>query len=156
MAVTLKWNGPQYGALAGRKMDAFLKAAGAAHWRISLDMAALSKNTGTPVTRTRDTSGQGGGPVGSQYTIYPFPSKPGEPPRIRTGFGRKNIVGGYNKTLQKWRTGYTRLARYMTWHELGIRYPGGTQQRPTIIPALRDNLDRLAVIGKNAADRVQT
>lgn len=85
-------------------------------------------------------------------TIYPNPSRPGEPPRVRTGQGLKNIVGGLSPDGLAWRTGYTRNARYMTFHELGIRYARvGLQQRPTVVPALQNNLQRLFEIAKRAA-----
>jgi hypothetical protein len=89
----------------------------------------------------------------SQITIYPNSSKPGEAVRFRTGFGHKNIVGGWQK--HRGRVGYTRNARYMTWHELGIRYPRGTQQRPLIIPALRDSIRQLAREMERAARSVK-
>jgi hypothetical protein len=41
----------------------------------------------------------------------------------------------------------------MTFHELGIRYrKRGLEQRPTIIPALRKNFQRIIMVGRNAAD----
>lgn len=90
-----------------------------------------------------------------QVTIYPFPSKPGESPRIRTGIGHKNIVQGYSSQQQVGRVGYTRNARYMTFHELGIRYKKGIQQRPTIVPAIRESQRRMMIAGRNAARAVQ-
>jgi len=78
-------------------------------------------------------------------TIYPNSSEPGESPRRRTGFGQKNIVFGFDRNAEMARVGYTRLARYMTFHELGITYSKvGFQQRPTIVPALADNLGPLS------------
>jgi hypothetical protein len=85
----------------------------------------------------------------TQVTVYARSSLPGESPRRRTGFGQKNIVGGRDGLVA--RVGYTRAARYMTFHELGIRYPthgrnkgrGRIQRRPTIVPALKDNIARL-------------
>jgi hypothetical protein len=90
----------------------------------------------------------------TQITIYPHSSKPGESVRRRTGIGQKNIVGG-RKGLRA-RVGYTAVAKYMTFHELGIRYPrGGKQKRPTLVPVLRRNHVRLAGIMRNAADRTK-
>lgn len=87
----------------------------------------------------------------TQITVYPNSSKPGEPVRRRTGFGQKNIVGGRRGGVA--RVGYTKNARYMTWHELGIRYPRGQQRRPLIIPALRDSRDRLSKLMARVAQR---
>lgn len=160
MVVKLKWNGPEFRRYTDRKIDAFLKAAGTEHLRICQQMASVP-NPGVRKKRTRDTSKQGGGRKGSQYTVYPHSSKGaappayGEPPRVRSGFGRKNIVGGYNRPAKAWRTGYTANARYMTFHEIGIRYKRGTQRRATVVPALMLNRDRLTHIGKAAADRIK-
>jgi len=161
MVVRLKWRGAEFKRFVGRKAEAFLKAAGIEHLRICQQMASVP-NPGVRMKRTRDTTAQGGGPKGSQYTVYPYSSRGavppsyGEPPRARTGFGRKNIVGGFNPSLMAWRTGYTRSGRYMTYHELGIRYPRrGTERRATVVPALELNERRLVAIGKNAADRTR-
>jgi hypothetical protein len=88
-------------------------------------------------------------------TVYPNSSKPGESPRRRTGFGQKNIVRGMNAQRPAARVGYTRLIRYMTFHELGIRYSRGIQQRPTLVPAFRNNIHRLSTIARIAAQRTR-
>lgn len=91
----------------------------------------------------------------TQITVYPHSSRPGEPVKVRSGFGRKNIVGGYNRQRKAWRTGYSANARYMTFHEVGIRYPrAGFQQRPTVVPAVQNNQTRLVQVGKAAAERI--
>lgn len=78
-------------------------------------------------------------------TVYKNSSKPGESPRRRTGFGQKNIVFGHDRKKLQARVGYTRAARYMIFHELGIRYSKvGLQKRPTIVPALADNIPHLS------------
>ncbi len=89
----------------------------------------------------------------TQITVYPNSSRPGEPVRRRTGIGQKNIVGGRRGAVA--RVGYTRNAKYMTWHELGIRYPRGRQQRPLIIPALRDSANRLSALMARTAQSIQ-
>jgi hypothetical protein len=107
-------------------------------------------NIGVRHRRVRDTSKQGGGPVGSQYTTYPNSSKPGEPVRRRTGFGQRHIavsvamsgIGGE----PTFRIGYSAGASYMVMHELGIRYSSGLQQRPVLVPTLYDNAARLSQV----------
>ncbi len=90
----------------------------------------------------------------TQITIYPNSSKPGESVRRRTGIGQKNIVGG--RQGLRARVGYSPVARYMTFHEIGIRYPrGGKQKRPTLVPVLRRNHQRLAGLMRRAADRTK-
>jgi hypothetical protein len=100
-------------------------------------------NSGRRRVRTRDTSR---GKKGSTYTVYPTPAKEGDPPRLRTGFGRKNIVFQFSgwKTGDPWvRVGVTRNALYMFWHEVKRR-----GQRPWMIPTLlrlRDKLGAMAM-----------
>lgn len=146
MAVVLRMFDKEFQQMVDRKMDAFLAAATLELHRQSLRNASVP-NPGqvVPITRPRK------GGAKTQRTIYPFPSESGESPRMRTGFGRKNIVQGYSKQRKEGRVGYTRNARYMTFHELGIRYKHGEQKRPTIIPALRDNHERMVAVGRNAA-----
>jgi hypothetical protein len=67
----------------------------------------------------------------------------GEPPRRRTGAGQKGIVWGSSLSLLEARVGYTRNARHMTFHEIGIRYRrAGFQMRSTIVRMLRRNRRR--------------
>lgn len=89
----------------------------------------------------------------TQITIYPNSSKPGEAVRQRTGFGRKNIVAGWEGLRS--RVGYTKNARYMAMHELGIKYSKGRQRRPLMVPALRDTHPQLANNMRKIADRTK-
>jgi hypothetical protein len=97
--------------------------------------AVLSRpNTGVSKTRTRTTSR---GVKGSTYTVYPNSSKPGEPPRLRTGFGRRAVTtkkSDWNQFLIGWMAN----AFYMALHELGYKPRGGRfQRRPSLFPTLR-------------------
>lgn len=156
MAAKLKWFGAQFLKKSARQIEAMFDV-----WWIEVQRIARLKasvpNIGVARTRKRDTSAQGGGKKGSQYTVYPHSSKPGESPRRRTGFGQKNIVGGRQGMGARSiaRVGYTAKARYMTYHELGIRYRSGKQQRPTIIPTLSDNRPRLVKLMERAAQRTR-
>ncbi len=155
MAVVLRMFDKEFRAMVDRKVDAFLSAVGLELHRIARKKASIS-NRGVRVGKGR-TRGKGGRFVKGQKsrTVYPHSSKSGESPRRRTGFGHENIAWGYSRQRKVARVGYTRNARYMTFHELGIRYRKGKQQRPTIVPALRDNHRRLMVVGRNAARAVQ-
>ncbi len=135
----------EFRRLTDRQMDAFLQAATLELHRQALKNASVS-NKGKVVKITRPRKGG----AKTQRTIYPNSSLPGESPRRRTGFGWSNIVWGYSKSRKEGRVGYTRNARYMTFHELGIRYKRGKQQRPTIVPAIRDNLQQLKAVARNA------
>lgn len=152
MAVGLTWRGAEFERLCDDAVAKGLEAATLELHTIARQKASVS-NVGVsqPVKRIRAGGNK------TQRTIYPFSSKgsptpPGESPRRRTGFGQKNIVYGFSRQLMQGRVGYTRAARYMTFHELGIRYGRrGLQYRQTILPALRDNLARLRAIFKDYA-----
>ncbi len=49
------------------------------------------------------------------------PSRPGEPPRAGTGFGRKNIIHEHDRNIPASRVGVMKNAIYMAWLDLGIR-----------------------------------
>lgn len=146
--MALKLRIKEFQALIDRKIDAFLKNATLKLHEIARENASVS-NKGVTIAVTRPRAGGNA----TSRTIYPQPSKPGESPRMRTGFGHDNIVQGYSRTLQIGRVGYTRSARYMTFQELGITYARvGKQQRPTIVPALRMNIPSIAEAGRIAAE----
>ena len=145
MAVRLKWRGKEFNALVARKVRRGIAAATVELHKIAQKMASIP-NTGQTVEVQRQTPGGNK----STRTVYPNSSKPGEPVRRRTGHGQKNIV--YIVTDTVGRVGYTANARYMTFHELGIRYTRGIQQRPTIVPALWNNLPRLKAIFRRVAE----
>jgi len=160
MATRLKLNTAGFKAMTRRQMEAGIAAATVDLHRIARKKAGIP-NPGVTVTSTRARAGGNK----SSRTEYPTSSRPGESPRRRTGFGQKGIVMGVHGL--EGRVGYTRLARYMTFHELGIRYHrsggetrdkrgrflarGGIQRRPTIVPALKRNRARLILIMKRAA-----
>jgi len=141
VAVIIK--GKQFEGWMNRRIDRYLSAVGGELHRLS-QIAASKVNTGVRVRRKR---GHG------SYTKYPTPSRPGESPRMRRGIGKRNIVWGYDKQLQEARVGYTAEARYMTFHELAIRYrKKGYQQRPTILPTKRTYRQHLIAFGRRAAE----
>lgn len=80
-------------------------------------------NTGESRKRVRDTTARGGGPIGSQYTVYLKPSKPGEPPRKRTGFGQTKIVRETNDDPDNplARVGVSKAGIHMAYLELGTK-----------------------------------
>jgi len=79
------------------------------------------------------------------YTIYPNPSKPGEAPRLRTGFGRNNVVVNHDPNGQYTRVGVTRNGIYMFYLEVGTRH---IARRPWLMRTLLENQE---VIAKLAA-----
>lgn len=78
-------------------------------------------------------------------TIYPNPSKPGEPPKLRTGFGQRNIVKEFDAASMEARVGVTANAMYMFYLEVGTRT---IARRPWLMATL---LKHMNTIGKLAA-----
>lgn len=142
MAVTVKFHDKKFVEGFEKATATGLIRAGR-FYHAQVRMAVSRPNSGVRRVRTRDTSR---GKKGSTYTVYPNPSKEGDPPRLRTGFGQKNIVYEFSgwKTGDPWvRVGITRNALYMFWHEVKQR-----GRRPWLIPTLmrlREALGRLAM-----------
>jgi hypothetical protein len=78
-------------------------------------------------------------------TVYPSPSKPGEPPKLRTGFGARNVVMEFDKAAMAGRVGVTANGMYMFYLEVGTRR---IARRPWLMATL---LKHLVTIGKLAA-----
>jgi len=76
----------------------------------------------------------------SGKTVYPDPSKPGEPPRKRTGFGQRGIVREFDGLTA--RVGVTKNALYMAYLELGT---SRIAKRPWVVSTLRKHRN---LIGK--------
>jgi HK97 gp10 family phage protein len=137
MAVNIQWNGDE---LKKKLLEGGKE--GIARATITLHTAcqkAVSKpNTGVSKRRTRDTKR---GKKGSQYTVYPHPSAPGEPPRLRKGFGRANIQAKFVNDGLTGRVGIFGNAAYMVYLEFGTRRVAA---RPWLLATLEANKDELA------------
>lgn len=168
MAVTIKDNSKRFQAWIERRQDAYLTAITRECHTLARKAASVP-NPGQPKRFSKElrarrraqkkaalAAGEKFALSTTQRTVYPFPSKPDESPRMRTTKGHKNIVQGYSRARKEGRVGYTRLARYMAFHELGIRYRRmGFQQRPTIMPVVRGQQPRLLAVGKAAIRRTR-
>jgi len=66
------------------------------------------------------------------------PSLPGESPKWRTMDGRNSITSVRKQGGAAYGFLNNVPGTYMTYHELGIEYPKGFQQRPTLVPAFHD------------------
>lgn len=76
-------------------------------------------------------------------TVYPYPSKPGEPPRKRTGWGQRHIVWDIDRDKLEGRVGISVNAIYMLFLELGTRR---IRPRPWLVATyekLRTELNQL-------------
>jgi hypothetical protein len=91
------------------------------------------------VRRTRDTSR---GKKGSQYTIFRG-SRPGEPPQVRRGFGRKSIDMELSRESLTTQLGVRRNAAYMAYLEVGT---GRIRPRPWLLPALEMSQGQLRAL----------
>lgn len=96
-------------------------------------MLVNKPNTGKRVKIKRPVKGGNK----SSRTIYPTPSKPGEPPKKRTGFGQRNIVWEYDSAKMVGRYGITKNALYMFFLEIGTRF---IAPRPWMLKALTNNI----------------
>ncbi len=97
-------------------------------------------NTGERRKRTRNTVA---GRKGSQYTVYPNPSLPGEPPRKRTGWLQRNVVYRFVKAELRALVGITVNAPYGLFLELGTRM---MDARPWLAATLRKVWPQLQTI----------
>jgi len=146
MGLNLKWRGDQFNRHLRRATASGLKRAGSfLHSKCREEVS--SPNTGTRKRRKRDTAV---GPKGSSYTVYGQPSRPGQPPRVRTGTGRSEIVREYNGNDRNpaVRVGVTRKGIYMFYLELGTRR---IKARPWLLATLmkfRRRIGELAASGK--------
>lgn len=121
------------------KGDQMTKALEEEAWRLLLLATNIVRNRAIvlcskPATRirkrrTRDTAR---GKKGSQYTVF-IGSRPGQPPMVRRGFGRKSIdIEMFRERLET-HLGVRRNAAYMAYLEVGT---GRIKPRPWLLPAL--------------------
>lgn len=146
MAIVIRWNGPQLQRALKTATAKGIAMAGV-FLQTQCKLAVNRPNTGQRRVRTRTTSR---GRKGSSYTVYPNSSKPGEPPKVRTGHGRDNIVHEHDAQVPASRVGVRRNALYMIYHELGLR----GARRPWLVATLmrvQGVLARLAAVGGKSA-----
>jgi len=140
MASKLEWHGKEFEKHLSQATATGLKRAGTFYWQKCRE-AVSRPNTGVSVKVTR------GVPGGNKRTrtIYPNPSKPGEPPKLRTGFGRRNIVVNHDPKGKYTRVGVSANGMYMFYLEVGTRR---VARRPWLLRTLINNQE---MIGKLAA-----
>lgn len=134
-----------------KRQERFLRAAAMELHRLSRE-AANTPNTGEVIKFKTKRLGEKVRNK-TQRTVYRDPAPPNvdHAPHKRTGFGREQIVQGFSAMLMVSRVGYTRPGRYMTFHEVGIRYAKrGFQQRPTIVPTLRTHQGQIRRVAIHA------
>jgi hypothetical protein len=140
VASKLEWNGPAFEKHLRNATAKGLKRAGVFYHSKCQEIVSRP-NTGVSVKVIRKTPG---GNKRSR-TIYPNPSKPGEAPKLRTGFGRRNIVVNFDPNGKYVRVGVTANGIYMFYLEVGTRR---IARRPWLLRTLMENQE---IIGKLAA-----
>ena len=141
MAARLKIRDREFNA-ALAKMTGEGLARAVQHYHTQLRLAVNKPNSGVKQGAKR---GEGGRFL-KQTTTYPDPSKPGEPPRLRMGFGRKGIVREIDQKALVGRVGVTEAAIYMAYLDLGTKH---IARRPFFVPVLRDNLQVMVALLKS-------
>jgi len=142
MSVTVRWSGHQLAQQQRQRVHAaVLRAAVLIHTRARV----LCSTPAQRLTRrrTRDTSA---GRRGSTYTRY-VPSRPGQPPALRSGFGRSSITWWQIDELAA-RIGIRTNGVYMAYLETGARR---IAQRPWLSRALDECRDAVTVLLTDAA-----
>lgn len=77
------------------------------------------------------------------HTVYPHPSRPGEPPRKRTGWLQRNVNYELDRKRLAGRIGIATNAKYGAFLELGTRR---MQPRPFLLSTIRANMDAARAI----------
>ncbi len=89
------------------------------------------------------------GPRGSQYTEF-VPSRPGQPPALRTGFGRRNILMEFFPDQLLARVGPAQQADYMAYLELGTKH---ISPRPWLRTAVEQSMQAIRAMMESALRR---
>jgi hypothetical protein len=100
-----------------------------------LDRLHDELNVSNPGVRVKRRRGKG------SYTVYSSPSKPGEPPRARTGFLKKNVQAEYDQASLSTRVGLNANAIYGLFLELGTRFVAA---RPWLLATLKKFLPQIS------------
>lgn len=79
---------------------------------------------------------------------YRTPSRPGEPPRLRTGHGRSQVQYTIDREAGEGRVGVGQAGRYMAYLELGT---SRVQARPWLLATLRKVESRLKAIAEGGS-----
>lgn len=79
-------------------------------------------------------TGKSVGKKGHRHTVYPNPSKPGEPPRKRTGWLQRHVLEQYDQNKLEAIVGLATAAIYGLFLELGTRR---MRARPWLLATLK-------------------
>lgn len=138
MTTQIKWHGDRL----GRQMEEAAARAVQRSAVLVMTRARLLTNVPAKRTRRRRVRTTSAGNRGSQYTTFSA-SRPGQPPALRTGFGRRNIDMAFFREKLLARVGVRVNAKYMIYHELGT---GKLPVRPWLRPAVEQSRPMIAAI----------
>jgi len=142
MSVTVRWSGHILAQQQRQRLHAaILRSAVLIHNRARVLCSQPAKRITR--RRTRTTSA---GRRGSTYTHY-VPSRPGQPPALRTGFGRSSITWWQIDDLTA-RIGIRANGVYMAYLETGTRR---IARRPWLSRALDECRDAVTTLLADAA-----
>ena len=142
MAIVFKVNDKELNQALERLTSVGLER-GVQFYHTQLQLVVSVPNTGVDMKVKRHTKG------GNKRTrrVYPNPSKPGEPPRTRTTFGRSQIKKWVDRKNMVARVGITKNGIYMAYLDLGTKH---IARRPFFMSTLMKNkaiIARLFVSG---------
>jgi hypothetical protein len=140
MAIVVKWNGRAFEQkLRESTATGLNRATTFLHAECRREVSKPNSGVRVPVKR----KAKGGNK--KSRTIYPNPSKPGEPPKLRTGFGQRNVVKEFDAPSMRGRVGVTKNGLYMFFLDIGTK---NIERRPWLMATL---MKHSATIGKLAA-----
>lgn len=145
MTVIVRWHGEQAQARLRRAAaQAIRQAATLLHTR-----ARLLCNRPAKRIRMRRRRTTKAGPAGSQYTLF-IGSAPGQPPMVRTSFGRRHILMEYDAKALTARVGPAENAAYMAYLELGTQR---IAPRPWLRRALQETRPAIETLMRSTLER---
>ncbi len=129
------------------RMTANGLSAGTQYYHTQLKLAVSVSNPGQKVKVKRRRKG------GNKRTrtIYPSPSKPGEPPRTRTTFGRSQIKREIDRKNLAARVGITEAGIYMAYLDLGTKH---IARRPFFMSTLTKHKSIIARLFTSGGPRI--
>ena len=147
MAGRVRWYGDRVAAELQRSAAEGVQRAGS----LLQTRARLLANRPARRIRRKRTRATTAGPKGSQYTEY-VGSRPGQPPALRTGFGRRSITMQFLRQRLVARVGPAANAVYMAYLELGT---ARIKPRPWLKPAIQQSLPAIRALLANAMRRTR-
>lgn len=145
MSVMVRWYGDRVLEVLHRQLGQAVRQAGVL---LQTRARLLCNRPARRIRRTRRRTTKAG-PKGSQYTEF-LGSAPGQPPMVRTSFGRRNILMEYNEGTKIARVGPAKAADYMAYLELGTQH---IKSRPWLRRAMDESRSAIQVLIQTALHR---